>query len=95
MNVLKKLLLRWEKLFSIARHNQFLMLHAGILLIGMARPLGSRQNEEGRARIRKQITESAWEMKNNVRESRLSMVSRWYLLRELDRIIARKIGELG
>jgi hypothetical protein len=95
MNVLKNLLLRWEGLFSAARHNQFLLLHAGILLIGLARPLGESQDPEAKARIRKQITESAWEMKNNVQESRLSAMSRWCLLREIDKIVVREMRELG
>jgi len=94
VNLLKDLLLRWEGFISAARHNQFLMLHAGILLIGLARPLGSRQDEEGKGRIRKQITESAWEMKNNVRESRLSALSRRYLLHEINRMVAREMRAL-
>ena len=94
-NLVKNLLQRWEGLISAARHNQFLLLYAGIMLIGLARPLGESQDPEAKARIRKQITESAWEMKNNVRESRLSTMSRWYLRREIDNIVAREMRELG
>ena len=94
MEIARKSLLCWEKMISADRYNRMLLFHIeGNLMLG-CRPIAMGWDHQQQGEVRKQVLEQAWEMKNRVKESGLSFLSRKFVLWEIDNFVRKTLAGL-